>query len=114
MASRPRKELVYNGKPLRSYCWQLYAGTTQDRNEATEALNSLGQRAVPDLIRLVQAREPFLRSKLWAIAMKLPPGVRFRLLRGVRPLDTIALQQGAARALGVIGPEAREAIPALT
>jgi len=102
----------YQGKSVKAWSLGLYL-SEPDRGEATAALQALGSNAVPRLIKMLQTSDSALHKRLWSLLPKLPPRVRFVVVRRVKPPNAPVVRMAAARALGIIGPEARSAVPAL-
>ena len=107
-ASRP----VFQGKSVKAWSLRLY-GSDPDRGNATTALQALGPQAVPRLTGLLQTRDSAFHKRLWSLLKKLPPRVRSAALRHIEPPNATVVRMAAARSLGIIGPEARAAVPAL-
>lgn len=103
---------VYQGKSVKAWSLGLYS-SDPERGKATAALQALGPKAVPRLTRLLQTRNSALHQQLWTLLQKLPPRVRSAAFRYVGPPNATAVRMAAARSLGIIGPEARTAVPAL-
>ena len=94
----------YQGKSVETWARLAYAGD----GRATQAFQAMGTNAVPELISLLQTKDPWYRRQLWAMQRSL----RGRFGR-IPPPDAVVAREGAIRALGIIGPAAREAVPAL-
>ncbi len=100
----------YTGRPaIKTLCLQAYAGDTN----AIQSLQALGSHAVPVLIELTQYRVPAWRKRLPARVPKLPPALRQRMVSWLTPSSDITLREAATRALGILGPDARDAVPVL-
>jgi HEAT repeat protein len=98
------------GRPaIRTLCLQAYAGDTN----ATQSLKALGHNAVPVLIELTQYRVPAWRKRLPGRLPNLPFSLRPKLVRWLIPTDEIPLRRAAMHALGIIGSDARDAVPGL-
>ncbi len=95
----------YQGRSIESWARLAYAN---DGN-AMAAFQGMGTNAVPELIRLLNARDPFLRRQLWLLNGKIPSSLR-RILPRIRPPDAAVVRGGAIRALGTLGPDARGAV----
>ncbi len=104
----------YQGKSLQAWCLQLYGSPDQRaRDEAEAAMKSFGPKAVPDLIKLLQARDSVFCQRLWSVAPRLPLQLRLFVFKHVRSPQASSIRGGAARSLGIIGLEAKAAIPTL-
>ena len=108
------RNLVYEGKPVKVWLFQLLAADPKAQAEAQAALEALGTNAVPELIRLVRTKDAGWRTLIWAHAAQLPKRVRGRLLSRIGPTNACVIRPMAARALGRLGPAAAPAVPALT
>ena len=104
---------LYHGKTIKAWARQFDSVSPQAREESAAAFRAMRVQAVPELIRLVESRDPIWRKALWATALKLPPGMRSGLVRHSRVPEEYVIHSFAARALATIGPEAKPAIPAL-
>jgi HEAT repeat protein len=110
---------VYGGKTVKA--WALQYGASKPTNraaagraEAASALKALGSNAVPALVKLLGSSDSILRRAVWSHAGQLPAPLERFITRNIRPLEAAELQRAAARALGLIGPEAAAATPALS
>ena len=106
---RPSKPRADISRPVQALAIKVAAG---DPN-AVAALRSFGSEAVPPLLRLLSAKDGFLRTATWVIAPRVPRRIRKYLLARIGPLEAGGRRAAAARALGVLGPNARSAVPAL-
>src|SRR5205814_6081444 len=76
-------------------------------------LKALGSNAVPDLIKLLRTQDSRIQQGFRALVPELPQRFRaFALQRTELPM-AFAAREAAARSLGIIGPEAKAAVPAL-
>ncbi len=107
------KPVIYQGKTVGQLAADLIAGDQKTRDDAAIAFKELGARAVPDLMRLLRGKDSWFRRKVFAFAPKLPLPIRRLLLRFVKPIYWPDVHLTAARALGIIGPDAKEAVPLL-
>ena len=98
----------YQGKSLETWARMAYAGD----GGALEAFQAMGTNAVPQLIQLLQVRDSNFRRSAWIRFRKLPLSFR-RALPRIQGPDAPAIRGGAIRALGMLGPGARDAVPAL-
>jgi HEAT repeat protein len=94
---------------IKTWCLQAYSGDARD----ADSLKAAGRNAVPVLIELTQYRVPAWRKRLPARVPNLPSSVRQRMVRWLTPPSDITLREAAMRAVGIIGPEARDAVPVL-
>ena len=107
------KPVTYNGKTVAQWAANLNGGDQKTRDDAASAFKELGARAVPDLTALLRGKDSWFRKKVFAVAPKLPLPIRRLLLRFVKPIYWRDVHLTAARALGMIGPYAKEALPLL-
>ena len=105
--------VYYQGKTVRAWAAQLYAPAQRPRDEASAALRAMGPRAIPELVRLLQARNSIFRKLAWSMPRAVPRRLRLFILRNVRIPDAAFVRRSAARALATIGPDAHAAVPAL-
>lgn len=110
LALKPRGDaVVHQGKPLRAWAIEASSGNP----EAIAVLKNLGTNAIPGLVDLLQRKDSSLRRQLGAIASKLPRRVGARLFSWATGRNTVRYRSAAAKALGILGPEAEAAIPEL-
>jgi HEAT repeat protein len=87
---------------------EAYAGTN-----VGAAFAAMGPSAVPVLVELLQKQELPWRRQLRLLAPKLPPRLR-QVLFGTADIPTaVKLRCGAARCLGMLGPQAESAVAQL-
>lgn len=111
---RAYQQATYQGKHARDWAQQLYPSfNPSETNEAVIAFRSMGTNAVPALCSMLQAREPFYEKPLLKHARQIPPSTRRYLFEKIKPGRTTSRRVGAARALGILGPVAVEAVPEL-
>lgn len=109
-----RPGLVYKGKSVEEWSVQLYVSQDEGaRNVASVALKELGPKAVPDVIRMLRRKDPFIRRQVWAIAAKLPPQFRKGVASNVKPQRAGLVHIAGMRAVVAIGPEAVSTISEL-
>jgi len=110
---RQANNAVYHGQGLQAWALQLNSPQPAARNAATAAFKSMGSTAVPGLVHLLETKDPGLRRRVWALAIKLPRKLRAAFFRDLNWPDTTEVHSAAAKALGVIGPDAQGAISVL-
>ena len=91
----------------------MTASDQASRDKASEVLKRIGPAAIPELSEAVVAKNSRIRTSAWNAIPKVPLLVRRIIVRTIKPPDSSLLRIGAARALRLYGPEAREAIPEL-
>ena len=101
------------GHSAAEWSQKLAYGTIAERQAAEVALHQLGERAVPSLRRALHATDPPFRNFLFRVANHSPQMVRSWLVEKFLSTDAATRRALAARALGFIGPPAREAVPDL-
>jgi HEAT repeat protein len=95
---------TYQGKHVRTWVMEAYAGTN-----VGAAFAAMGPSAVPVLVELLQKQELPWQRQLRLLAPKLPPRLR-QVLFGTADIPTaVKLRCGAARCLGMLGPQAESA-----
>ncbi len=104
----------YQSKHIRDWAAQLNA-TYEPRgtNAAAVAFRAMGADAVPTLRSLLHAQDPVSEKVLLKLVRFLPVRLRVYLIRKFQPGRAMEYRLGAVRALGVIGPDARPALPDL-
>src|SRR5438132_960964 len=113
IATRPGEpqKAIFAGKSVETWSLQAYARDTN----AEAVLRESGSRAVPNLIWQLRMKDSWLRKKLWERKPRLPKGLQTVIQKNVSAprLDLATKREAAAFALGVIGPDAKRAVPAL-
>lgn len=97
----------YHGKSLRYWTSQLGEWDLQERAAAREALQAIGQPAVPPLLKTLEKHESPFKLKVLSYAPRFP------FLNRLFSKSLDGQRAEAAAALGEIGPPASNAIPAL-
>jgi HEAT repeat protein len=109
LAHRKTPPVLCEGKPLQVWILENSSG-----NPAVRApLLALGRSAVPELINLVNAKDPFPTRQLWTLASLLPPRAQKAVAPQLRPLQADQVHAAAAQWLGILGQDATSAVPAL-
>src|SRR6266446_7008916 len=80
---------VYKGQGLKAWALQLSAPQPADKEAASAAFKSMGGKAVPGLIHLLETKDPGLRRRAWALAKRLPRKWRAAFFRDVNWPDSI-------------------------
>ena len=106
MTSPTLTEPRYEGRPLRLWLASLNHEERSTRLRAQEALRRIGTAAVPPLERELRRRNPMHVVVAGFVSRYLP-----RV--GWETVDASVHRQAAVRALGILGPAARHAVPAL-
>jgi HEAT repeat protein len=102
---RPR-EPEYKGKPLSGWLEDTDAYDPTKTQAATEAVRQIGTDAIPELRRMLRARDTPFKLKLIAL-------VRQQHFFKVRHTSATILQLRGVRGFGALGPEGRLAVPEL-
>ncbi len=111
---RSYQRASYQGKHTREWVAELYANyEPRGTNAAVAAFRAMGANAVPALRSLVKLRDPFYEKALLKHGRRLPARPRNYLFRKLKPGRNIEYRIGAIRALGIIGPDAKAALPEL-
>ncbi|NBV23362.1 MAG: hypothetical protein EBS05_15760 [Proteobacteria bacterium] len=101
-------ELVYQGKPLRAWL-KTYVGSSKDievQAEAVAAIRKIGTNGIPTLLRMIQASDSNLRTRLQALAEK-QSSIKFNFA------DAESIRDMAMWGFQVLGEDAKEAVPEL-
>ncbi len=105
---------THNGKTVKEWAGELYLNyDPRKTNAATEAFVIMGSNAVPALRSLLSSRDPIYERTFLQQARRIPLAARRYLFQKLKPGQTIQYRVGAARALGVIGLSASDALPEL-
>jgi HEAT repeat protein len=96
--------LRYRGHSLDYWVTKLKQGNQREKSLAREAMQHFGPRAMPSLIEVLERQDPAWKLNL---IKRFPP--LYRCLRATWPQD----RAYAAVALGELGRQATDAIPAL-
>lgn len=111
---RSDQRAVYQGRHAVEWAAEFYPNfDPRGTNAAIQAFQVLSSNAVPALRSQLKSRTPLYETFLVQNAKWLPRSTRPYLFGKIKPGQSVARRVSAARALGVIGPAAREAIPAL-
>jgi HEAT repeat protein len=114
LTRRNHSTLTYQGKSVEEWSVQLYVSQDQGaRDAASAALKTLGPKAIPDIIRMLRNKDPFIRRQVWSLAPQVPLRFRKGILANVKPPRAGLYHIAAMRAVGAIGADARPAIPDL-
>ncbi len=109
LASRVATPAVtFNGRTVRSWALQLYV-YGQAHDEAVSALKALGERAVPDLVRMLRRPDLPFRKQVSRAVPSMPASLRCVVLGVYRTPSASELRIAAARALAILGSEAGSA-----
>lgn len=100
---------TYRGRTVREWALRTDA---RDR-AAEEMVKTLGDQAVPELVRLLNYDDPLWQRAARKYAPRLPARWRNSLLEKAGLPQRVGVRCAAATALGVIGAPATNAIPAL-
>ena len=92
---------------------QLALRAHSGEEAAVAELRREGKRAVPSLIRMLDYEDLFLRRLVWRISPSLPRQAQVFLFKRVGYPQPWRNREAGARGLGLIGPEASSAVPAL-
>lgn len=104
---------VYQGRTLLDWAAQLKSPDSRDRAAAAVAIRSIGPAGLPTLRRALRHGDSLLGRAVEAAEAKLPPKVWRLLYARLRPYARVAERETAARAIAVLGPAGRDALPEL-
>jgi HEAT repeat protein len=99
----------YQGKSFRDWS----QGSLLQDKQTERVMKVLGTKAVPGLVQLLQAKDSVLRKRAWTYFPSLPLKVRQLAWARIGPPNSVSTREAAARSLGLIGPEAKAAVPFL-
>ncbi len=105
----PVPHLLCQGKPLQIWIVENSSGDPKVR----PALLALGTNAVPELMLLVETKDPFPTKQLWTLASRLPTRAQKFLLPRLHPPQADRIRAVAAQWLGILGHDATPAVPIL-
>lgn len=119
LACEKPAEVSYQGKPLHAWIEMLRSPDPAERHAAVRAVREIGPEARPAIPMLIETiRETRHRDKKLLLACN---GALLAMGREIVPHVTVLLRDdswemrgGGAWILGKLGPDAREAVPALT
>lgn len=109
LIARPATTEANSVADLRQLCVRAYGADTN----AVLALQARGSNAVPGLIALLHARDPWWREKIWQWLPKLPLRWSVRIAQHVGSPTANLTREAAARGLGLLGTNAAVAVPEL-
>lgn len=97
---------------MQEWSGRLLAGEPAS-DEAAAALRAMGPKAVPNLVHLLRATDPLFHKQTEALLRQFPLATRRQLWPRLVPPPASGTRRAAARALGTIGPPAKDSVPAL-
>ncbi len=109
---RPRQP-VHDGRPLLAWVADLESPRAEVRAAAEQAIRSVGAEGVSALVWALRRGDSLLGRAVVATEKSLPRRVWLALLRTAKPGEAPRQRAAAARALGLLGPAAEPALPAL-
>jgi len=106
-------QTYYQGKSVQDWALELYSAyELRGTNAPAVTFRHLGSNAVADLRSLAVARPSVTESLLLRYgSKKIPRRLRSYLFQKVHPGQSTEIRIGALRALAIIGPPARPALP---
>ena len=104
---------LYKGKTIAAWSVQLDGSDQKRRDEAASIFRALGSNSVPGLVQLLKAKDSFLRAAIWSIPPSVPKTARQFIQSRVGPPVAKLTIIRSVRAVAVVGPDARDAVPAL-
>ena len=107
------RNLLYQGKTVKTWLLQLSTSDPKSRAEAEAAFVALETNAVPELVRLLRADDARWRKLVWSGALRKPRSLRSFILQRVNSPNAYLIHPAAARALARLGPGAAAAEPEL-
>ena len=103
----------FQNRPLMEWAADLNLGDPVKHAAAEQAIRAIGTNGLPTLIRALQERDSHLGQATLAAERRLSPRLYHFLYRRVKPEQAALDRRAAARALGVLGPDAVPAAGAL-
>lgn len=108
-----RTEPLYRGRTAAAWAIDLNSSFAAERREAKEAIAGFDAAALPSLERLLRTHDPLLARGLNRFGPRLPARWNRWLSRWIHPLEAPFKRSSAVEALGLMGPRAAPAVPAL-
>ena len=102
----------FQRKTMELWVLELVGPSAEGRAEASKVITITGTNAVPELVRLLEKRDSIFRRQMWSWWQKVPARFKGRGARFQSP-NAAEVRYAAAKALGLLGPEAVAAAPAL-
>ena len=109
----PPPQISFQGRPVPICALDLNSASALTRENAAQAIRQFGTNAVPNLVQLLQARDPILARPFETIGGRAPYWIRRMLFRVLDPTAAPAKRMAAAQALRIMGQSAQAALPAL-
>jgi HEAT repeat protein len=103
----------FQGRTMEKWALQLGAPSPQAREQAASVIRAAGTNAVPELLKLLNKHDSVLRKRMWQMVNKLPQRLRDATFLNAQFPDALDIKCAAARGLGLLGPQAAAAVPAL-
>lgn len=108
---RAVRNISVQGKSI--FEWAIQLNGPEGTQEAEKVIRQTGSAAVPPLITALEAKDSLFKKPFLTIAPSLPKRMRTSLHRTLNPNEKGRLRLGAVRALALLGPIAKPAVPAL-
>src|SRR5579859_6743505 len=80
--------LRYQGQNLQTWALQLNSPQPGAPAAANAAFKAMGPKAVPGLVDLLEAKDPGVRRRVWALATHLPRKLRTAFFRDIKWPDS--------------------------
>ena len=109
----PEQPVVYQGKDVWQWTWQLYSPNPPDREAATAALRAIGPAAVPTVVNKLRTDASFLRKAREWLGERLPGAIGRGMTKDLKPISFASSRSMAATGLKALGTNANAAVPAL-
>lgn len=113
LVSWPEKPVVYQGKDVWQWTWQLYSANPPEHDAATAALRAIGPAAVTPLVRKLRTEESLPRKIREWLGDKLPGTLGRKVTKDLKPISFASIRSMAATGLKALGTNAADAVPAL-
>jgi HEAT repeat protein len=103
----------FQHRPLMDWAADLNLGDPVKHGAAEQAIRSIGTNGLPTLVRALQERDSHLGRAILGARLRLSPRLYHFLYRRLKPEQAALHRRAAARALGVLRPDAAQAADAL-
>lgn len=109
----PGKPVVYQGKDVWEWTWQLHSPNPPAREAAATALREIGPAAVPPLLQKLRTDASALRKLREWLGARVPGAMGRGMTKNLKPISFASSRSMAATGLKALGTNASAAVPAL-
>lgn len=107
-------DVLHQGRPVTAWALDLNSPVASERAQAAQVITTFRSEAVPPLAALLRTPDSLFTKPLRWLGPRLPKRLRAPVQRWLNPDAPRARRAAAARAFLLMGPQAAEALPALT